>query len=770
MSDFQKIAVIGAGTMGAGIAGQIANSGREVLLMDLASDHDQPNAIAENGCRRLLNPKQPGLIDAAAGDRIKLGNLRDDFDELSDCDWIAEAVVERLDVKQALYQRLEQAVSEKTVITSNTSTIPIRLLTEGRSESFCRRFAVTHFFNPVRFMRLLELVGSDKTDVAVLALLEDFCDRQLGKGVIRCADTPGFLANRIGVYTLQLALHKALELNLSAGEADAIFGRPMAFPKTGVFGLYDLIGIDLMADVVKSLKHMLPEHDAFHAVSIELPLIESMIQNGQTGNKKGQGFYKFDEAGNRYEWNRQSGEYEPFVKPKLPVAEQAERSGLKLLLNDDSVYGHYAWQVLSSVLIYSASLIPEIADDLVAIDDAMKLGYNWVHGPFEILDKLGVDYVASRLEKENRVVPEFLELGRIKGFYRVDGRELSALWPDARHRAIKRPDGVLRFSEIRRQIKPCNTTAVASWYMHDGIAVVEFHSKANVLTRDSMNILSDALQHIAESKNKGLIIHNDAQHFSCGVDLSKVRQFIEHDDFDGLDSFLDHFQQTVMALKASSFPVVAAPAGMSIGGGFEVVLHAREVICHANSVMGLVESGVGLVAAGGGCKETLYRWVEKLSGENALEEACWKAFMNLGYGISATSPVLASEQAMLRDNDRYKMNRDRIYAAARASVHSGEGQRPLLRNDLAMPGKPLFDRMIDWLHNAFADGKIMKHDMAVGTEIARIVSGGEITPGTTWSEQDFLDCERRSFLTLAQTVQTRERIASLLDSGKAVRN
>ncbi|MCY4148579.1 MAG: 3-hydroxyacyl-CoA dehydrogenase NAD-binding domain-containing protein [Gammaproteobacteria bacterium] len=770
MKNLEKIAVIGAGTMGSGIAGQIANSGRKVLLIDMCADEDHPNAFAEAGYRRLLNPKQPGLIHPDAGHRIRLGNLRDHFEELSNYDWVAEAVVERLEIKQEIYHRLNAVTNDKTIITSNTSTIPIRLLTEGLPESFCRRFAVTHFFNPVRFMRLLELVGSDRTDPEILDRLEDFCDRALGKGVIRCGDTPGFLANRIGVYSLQLALFKALELNLPAGEADAIFGRPMAFPKTGVFGLYDLIGIDLMADVVKSLKQILPGNDAFHAVSAELPLIASMIKNQQTGNKKGKGFYKVGENGDRYELNHRSQQYEPYAKPSIAIAAQAERASLKALLEDDSLYGQYAWQVLSEVLVYSASLIPEVTDDLVAIDDAMKLGYNWVNGPFEMLDMLGVDYVASRLESQGRLVPDFMEKGRKAGFYALRGNRLSTLQTNANHAAIQRPEGVLRFSEVRRQIKPQQATESASWYEHDGIVVVEFHSKANVLNQDSMNILADALQNVSPRGNKGLIVHNDAQHFSCGVDLSRVREFFDKDDLDGLDSFLKHFQETVMALKNANFPVVVAPVGMSIGGGYEVVLHSAEVICHANSVMGLVESGVGLIASGGGCKETLYRWVEKLNCENEIDDACWKAFMNLGYGATTASPLLALEQAMLRENDRYEINRDRIYASAKESIVSGNNQKPLVRGNLKMPGKPLFDKMIDWLNEALAKGRLMSHDTAVATEIATIVTGGNIDPGRLFSEADFLEAERRSFLKLVQTRQTQERIVSLLDLGKALRN
>ena len=369
---FKKVAVIGAGTMGAGIAGQVANAGVEVLLLDLKTDGDQPNAAAERGYKRLLDPDSPGLMDKSAGERIELGNIEDDFHKLADCDWVAEAVVERLDIKKALYQRLAETCPSSTIVTSNTSTIPISLLVEDMPEAFQRRFAITHFFNPVRFMRLLELVRGEHTDPQIIDTLDAFCEQKLGKGVVRCLDTPGFLGNRVGVYAIQCALHTAMDMGMSAGDADAIFGRPMGIPKTGVFGLYDLIGIDLMADVVQSLVNILPAEDAFHDVSGEIPLMSNMIANGQTGNKQGKGFYRQDEhSGDRFVLNRETGDYEPFTRPSIELADEAEKNGVGVLLRDTSEYGEFAWRVLSNTLCYAASLVPEAGDDPLGIDDAM---------------------------------------------------------------------------------------------------------------------------------------------------------------------------------------------------------------------------------------------------------------------------------------------------------------------------------------------------------------------------------------------------------------
>ena len=759
-----KVAVIGAGTMGAGIAGQVANAGVEVWLLDLPSDGDNVNAVAERGLERLLNPDSPGLMSKEAQARIHLGNTRDDFHQLADCDWIAEAVVERLDIKQDLYRRIEAITGDDVIITSNTSTIPISLLTKGMSAAFGERFAITHFFNPVRFMRLLELVRGEHTRQDIMDTLDAFCEERLGKGVVVCADTPGFLGNRVGVFAIQCALHEAVKLGLSPAEADAIFGRPMGIPKTGVFGLYDLIGIDLMADVAKSLETILPANDDFHAYAQPVPLMTDMIANGQTGNKGGKGFYRDGDNG-REVLDLSNNTYSPLERLQLPLAMQAEAEGVAALLKDDSVYGQFAWRVLSSTLNYAAHLLPEVGNDLVPVDDAMKLGYNWIFGPFELMDQIGVDYIIERMQQEGRTPAPFLLQAKGQSFYSIDSGHLASLRFEDTHQDIERTDGVLRFTELRQTLAPMNSNAKASWWVYDSAAIVEFHSKANALDGDSMTILRDAIDQAKNLGLRGLVIHNDSQHFSCGVNLVAFREFFEAGDWAGMDSFLNHFQQTVLAMRNCELPVVAAPVGMSIGGGFEVVLHADKVIGHANSVMGLVESGVGVVPGGGGCKETLYRWFEK-TGD--MEKAAWKAFMNLGYGRTATSPIEALSQAMLRDDDEYLMNRDRILSTALEQL-SNVSKAPA-RPDLVMVGKPIFDAMVAWLKEAADKGALSAHDCTVGTEMARIVTGGDVAPGTIMSEQDLFDAERSSFLRLAKTPETQARIVSMLDLGSPVRN
>lgn len=764
--------------MGAGIAGQVANAGVNVLLLDLPSEGDNVNAVAQRGFDRLQNPAAPGVMDSDCASRIQVGNIRDDLHLVKDCDWVAEAVVERLDIKHQLYRNLEAHLSDHTILSSNTSTIPIRLLTEGMPENVRERFAITHFFNPVRFMRLLELVRGEHTHDDVMQTLTQFSEQQLGKGVVDCADTPGFLANRVGCFAIQCALHEAFKTGLAPQEADAIFGRPMGIPKTGVFGLYDLIGIDLMSDVAKSLVGILPPDDAFHAVGSPLPVMVKMIENGQTGNKGGKGFYRKSESGDRQVFDFNSERYVDFQRPSIGVADKAEQQGVNLLLEDTSAHGDYAWKVLSQTLSYAAALIPEVGNDPVAIDDAMKLGYNWIKGPFELIDEIGPQQFVQRLREEQRQVPPYLQLiangGKDSRCYRVhDGQFQRQLWQSDKSLVwsdLDRGEGVARLSEIRSTLQPGGRNDSASWYEYKGVALVEFHTKANALDTDSMVILAEALDAITERKLKGLVVHNDAQHFSCGVNLSGVREFYEKADWDGLDKFLAHFQQTCLRMAHANFPVVAAPVGMSIGGGFEVVLHTQQVIAHANSVTGLVEAMVGLVPAGGGCKETLYRWKEKLGlPENNIGDAAWKAFMNIGTGRTSTSPELAKEQAMLRDSDTYLMNRDRMLDAAIESVHNSKPVHHA-RPDLHMPGRDSFTIMCDWLDNAHADGKITAHDCVVGRAVATIVSGGDIEPGTVWTEQDLFDAERRMFLELAQTEATQARINSMLDLGQTLRN
>jgi len=774
MYAINKAAVIGAGTMGLGIAGQLANAGVDVLLLDIPTDGDNRNAIAERALERLLDESQPGLLHKDFVERISIGNIEDDMHRLADRDWIAEAIVERLDVKKALYERIDAIRKDGSIVSSNTSTIPISLLVEDMPESFRAEFAITHFFNPVRFMRLLELVRGEDTRADVIECLDQFCDRRLGKGVVVCNDTPGFLGNRVGVFAIQTALHTAFRMGLKPEEADAIFGRPMGIPKTGVFGLYDLIGIDLMSDVAASLVSILPAEDVFHGVSAEIPLMARMIEEGYIGNKVGKGgFYQPADVANdigRKTLDFDTFDYRDFDPAKPQCAIDAELAGdFTLLLQQDDKYGQYAWEILASTLCYAAALVPDVNESLVAVDDAMKLGYNWIQGPFEMIDAIGADRFIARLEADGRDVPAFVRVAAGNSFYRVAGGELQYLLADGSYRNLERADGVVRFSEERRKLQAIDENAAASYFsLDDDIGLVEFHSKANTLDSASMELLERAVRHASENMT-ALIVHNDAQHFSCGVNLEGVLQFIVNEDWVGLDAFLDHFQQTVLAMKYAPIPAVAAPSGLSLGGGFEVVLGADKVIFHANSVTGLVESLVGVVPGGGGVKEMLYRWSEH---HGDVTKGAWSAFMNIGYGKTARSPLEAEPLAMFRDGiDDYLMNRDRLLAtAAQAALELARDYRTERRTALAMPGRGAWAEMSEWLQKAHEKGRLTPHDVTTGTQIAMIVTGGDVDAGTELTENDICDLERKAFVTLARTAETRARIEFMLEHGTPLRN
>ncbi|MDA0707011.1 MAG: 3-hydroxyacyl-CoA dehydrogenase/enoyl-CoA hydratase family protein [Proteobacteria bacterium] len=771
MYAINKAAVIGAGTMGLGIAGQLANAGVDVVLLDIPATGDNRNAIAERALERLLDESQPGLLHKDFIRRIRIGNIEDDMALLADADWIAEAIVERLDIKKALYKRIDAVRKPGSIVSSNTSSIPISLLVEDMPQAFRAEFAITHFFNPVRFMRLLEIVRGEATRAEVIECLEKFGDEQLGKGIVVCNDTPGFLGNRVGVFASQTALHAAFRMGLQPEEADAVFGRPMGIPKTGVFGLYDLIGIDLMSDVVKSLVATLPASDPFHAVAGEIPLMTRMIEAGLIGNKGGKGGF-YQPADPARGISRKTLDFATFTYRDFAVG--GRHAG-------DSVGGHhavggrhagddtYSWEILASTLSYAASLVPEVNESLVAIDDAMKLGYNWLQGPHEMIDAIGVDNFIARLEKDGRDVPAFIRTAAGKSFYRVHKGRLQYLLADGSYSDLERADGVIRFSERRRTLQAIEENDSASYFdIGDGVGLIEFHSKANALGPASIDLIAAAVAHASDNM-RALVIHNDAQHFSCGADLQSILGFIVDKDLAGLDKFLAHYQQTMLAMRYAPIPVVAAPSGLSMGGGFEVLLHTDKVIYHANSVTGLVETLVGVVPGGGGVKEMLYHWSER---HGDVTKGAWSAFMNIGYGKTARSPLEAEPLAMFRSGiDNYIMNRDRLLATARReALAMAENYTVRRRGSIAMPGRDVWAEMVEWLKKAHAKGHLTPHDVTTGSQIAMIVAGGDIAAGTELTENDILALERKAFGILGATEETRARIEFMLEHGTPLRN
>ena len=775
MGSINKVAVIGAGTMGSGIAGHLSNAGIPVTLLDIVpAGAVNRNVVAQTAIERLLKSNPPALTHRDNVALITPGNVEDDLALLADADWIAEAVVERLDVKHALYERIDAVRKPGSMVSSNTSTIPLQTLTRNMPEGFKHDFCITHFFNPVRYMRLLELVAGPLTSPAVIDTLGTFCDVHLGKGVVACRDTPGFLGNRVGVYALQAGVVEAARLGLTVEEADAIMGRPMGIPKTGVFGLYDLIGIDLMGDVVRSLEDALPADDAFHALAGGIPLLGRLVERGSTGNKGGSGFYRtVTVAGEeqRQAVDLQTGGYRLAVKPVLAAANAGETRGLRALVESPDKYGQFAWQVLARTLGYAASLIPEVGDDIEPVDEAMKLGYSWLQGPFEMIDELGVGWFRERLCAQGMPVPAILARAGDGPLYRTSLVGTERMLFDGSYRPVQRAAGVERLSELTRTRSRLGGNDAASiWDVGDGIACIEFHTKANALSPQSMDILQQAVD-LAGKDFQALLVHNDAPHFSVGFNLEFALANARQRSFSALDAALDDFQKSCQACKYAPFPVIAAPSGLGLGGGFEVLLHCDALQAHTNTNMGLVETVVGLIPSGGGCKELLARWTESADSIAARVEGAMKVFEIIGMGKTAASPVEGEPLRFFRTGDRATMNRDRLLPAAKAyALELVAGYQPPPRPTFQALGDEGMRPMLALLDKLGERGITTPHDHVVSQRLAWVLCGGDRQCGEALTEDDLCALERAAFISLCETSATVERIDYMLQRGKALRN
>ena len=771
MSKIKKVGVIGAGTMGSGIASHVTNAGIPVVLLDLPyTGVGNRNQTTEQALEKLAGSTPPAFMDKGNIELIQIGNTEDDLDQLSDADWIAEAVVERIEVKQNLYTQLDKIRKPNSLVSSNTSTIPLARLTERMEPAMRAQFCITHFFNPVRYMRLLELVGGPATAPDTLRILGEFCDVQLGKGVVSCNDTPGFLGNRVGVYALQVGITAAAKLDLTIEEADAVMGRPMGIPKTGVFGLYDLIGLDLMLDVAKSLARELPDGDPFHTVANGIELIPVLCNQGYVGNKGKGGFYRTSTGNNglqRQSVNLVTGEYHSSTRFDI-----ATPACIRDLVTGDDKLSRFAWEVLSKTLNYSASLIPETAIDVQQIDDAMKLGYGWQRGPFELIDELGIGWFVDRLRQSGHAPAAFLVANKQQSIYRVKEHNLQRADIKGQFSTISREPGIQRLSDTMRKVKPLLRNEAASlWDIEDGIGCIEFHSKANALSPASMELVTEATSY-AESKLKGLVIYNEAPHFSVGFNLDFAQATASRQEWQELDRALDDFQKACLGLLYSKVPVVAAPAGLSLGGGYEVVLHCDRVHAHTNSVMGLVETIVGLIPSGGGCKELLHRWTCEADSESTYAQGAMKTFELIGMGKTGTSPIESRKHRFFRSVDRSVMNRDRLMFEAKKIVSNlyKEGYEPRTAPTFKGLGNKGQDSMNVVLGRLSEQGIAKPHDVIVGRHLANVLCGYGFGEGEKISEQDMCTLERENFIALAKTEATMDRISHMLSTGRPLRN
>ena len=736
-----NVVVIGSGTMGSGIAAQLCNANIPVTLLDLKTE------ISQKAKERIEKSRPPLLIDKSKIDGIKVGNINDDFNIVSEADWIVEAVVERIDIKHDIYDKIFKQRKKGSIVSSNTSSIPISVLSEKLTEDDKKDFCITHFFNPVRYMDLLEIVKNENTDLDKIQKLKLFCEEDLGKGAIVCNDTPGFLGNRIGVYAMQIAMTEAFKMKLTIEEADAVFGRPMGIPKTGVFGLYDLIGIDLMADVLKSFIKELPENDNFQEVAKEIPLIRKLIDTGYTGRKGKGGFYRMNKVDNTKileAINLETGEYSPSQKIDI----KSEKVDLLKLINRGDKYGDYAWSVISKIIKYASSLVPGITDKFNDIDEAMRLGFNWSRGPFEMLKEIGVSNFFEKLDGfENNKFLEELSKSKDENFYgeRQKYTEIETL------------------GKIKPKAIKLDGNNSAEIYRFNDFNIVEFTTKANALDYDSMDALKKAT-------DKPLIIINESMQFSAGVNLTYTMNFAEKGDYSSIEKFVKYFQDTCKELKYSKYPVVSAPSGLTLGGGFEVLVQSNFVASHTNIVVGLVETIVGLVPAGGGCKEMLWRWSQTEEAKNDPDYAPLKVFDIIGYGKTATSPVEAEPLKYLLPENKKIMSRNSLLNVSRSILEENKDFTPPAEATFKLAGKPLKEKMVKLLEKLYNDKVILDHGMVVGSELANVLSGGDTTIDKTLSEDDLYKLELNSFMNLIETQKTKDRIKHTLSKGKPLVN
>ena len=741
--NIKNVVVIGSGTMGSGIAAQLCNAGIPVTLLDLKTE------ISERAKKGIFESRPPLLIDKSKINNIRAGNIEENFDLVKKADWIVEAVVEKIDIKHNIYEKILRTRKKESIVSSNTSTIPLKVLSAKMSNEDKKDFCITHFFNPVRYMDLLEIVSENINDIKKINFLKNFCEDSLGKGVIICKDTPGFLGNRVGVYAMQIAMTEAMKMKLSIEEADAIFGKPMGIPKTGVFGLYDLIGIDLMADVLKSFLKELSKSDVFHEVAQEIPLVKNLIETGYTGRKGKGGFYRMNKKDGKKVLeaiNLTTKDYSPSKKIDLGIHEKVD---LKEFVSRNDKYGKYAWSVISKIILYASSLIPSVTKDYNNIDEAMRLGFNWTRGPFEMLEELGVKFF---VEKDSQLkTNEFIQKLYDKKANTFYGKRQI-------YTNLETLGKVKQLAKIKKDNKSALT------YEHNNYKIVEFNTKANTLDYDSMNALRTA-------SDQNLIIINEGMQFSAGVNLNYIMDFMKEKNWKAIEKFLHYFQMTCKQLKYSDNLVIAAPAGLTLGGGEEVCIQSDYVVAHSNIVVGLVETLVGLIPAGGGTKELLWRWLQTQEARKDPDFAPQKVFDIIGYGKTATSPVEAIPFKFLLEKDKSIMNRNKLLLVSQNLINEKkDGYKPPKKPTFKLSGARVRDKMFQTLENLFREKKILEHGMEVGKKLAFVLSGGNTNIDKELFEDDMYALEREAFIQLIQMEKTQARIKHTLSTGKPLVN
>jgi len=766
----QKIGVIGAGTMGSGIAALAASVGIPVVLLDIPGPDDDRDAPARKGLERTLKAKPAAFMDAARANLIQVGNTEDDLALLSDCDWVLEAIIEQTESKRDLYQQVEPLLAPQAIVATNTSGIPMRALLEGRGEKFAQRFLGAHFFNPPRYLHLLELIPTDATDPAVLAATRDFGDRLLGKGIVVAKDTPGFIANRLGVHSSVAAIRLMVEHDLTIDEVDTLSGPLIGRPKSAVFRTADLTGLDVLQAVSAGLSEATGE-------DMRLPdWVGALVTEGRLGEKSGSGFYMRE--GKRIltlDWK--TGEYAPQTAPDIPGVDEfidkplSDR--LKAVLDLPGKYGNFVRALTAQVWHYALVTAPEIAYDLVSVDRAMEWGYGFERGPFRQMDSVGLDAVRNLLAQQGLEEPELL---RVAGpsFYR-EGPPQGAIDFAGTPVPIESSPGAIQLFQIRAAAGGIleESQGAATLDIGEGVLLLEFRTKMGTLNEDVMRALGRALERVANEGRPGLVIgHDDPRAFSAGANLHEALAAAQEGEWAKYDGRVKAFQDTMMSLRRAPFPVVVAPFGLTLGGGAEMSLHADRIQAHAELYMGLVETGVGLLPAGGGTKELLFRFTEDLAAYEEANpfEALRRAFGLIAMARTSESALEARTMGFLAPGDRISMNRDRLIADARSRVLDlASDYVPPRRGPITALGNKALGNLRYGIWALREGGQITDHEVLMANEIAYVLCGGDGSPRQV-VEQDILDLEREAFLKLLGTSKTQERITYTLETGKTLRN
>ncbi len=786
-----KVAVIGSGVMGSRIACHFANIGCEVILLDIvpkeAKESDNPklrNKIVNDSLQAALKSNPSPIYKKSFANRIETGNLDDDLSKISSADWIIEVVIERLDIKKQVFENIEKHRKKDALITSNTSGIPIHLMLEGRSENFQQHFCGTHFFNPPRYLNLLEIIPTPKTDPTVVKFLMDYGSKFLGKTTVQCKDTPAFIANRIGVFSIMSLFHTVKEMGLTVDEVDKLTGPVLGRPKSATFRTADVVGLDTLVLVANGLKDNTPNDESNHL--FQLPdYIQKMVDNNWLGSKSGQGFYKKVKKDGKSEilsLDLDSLEYTPkkpvrfaTLETTKPIENLSER--MKILFNGKDKAGEFYRKSFTGLFQYVSNRVPEIADEIYKVDDALRAGFGWKQGPFEAWDAVGVKAAISKMEEANlapaKWIYEMVENG-FESFYTIEnGVKKYYNQNQKEYCEIPGQNEIIDLNVIRHNNTLWSNAGTTITDLGDGIINLEFHTKMNTIGSEIIQGIHKAID-MAEADYKGLVISNTGDNFSAGANVGMIFMFAVEQEWDELDFAIRSFQNAMMRVRYSDIPVVVAPHNMALGGACEMSMHADKVVAHAETYMGLVEFGVGLIPGGGGTKEFAVRFNDDLHEGDMRTNQLRNRFLTIGQAKVSTSAYEAFELGYLRQGqDEVVVSRKhQLSYAKQAALNLFEKgyTRPIQRKDIKVMGKEGLGIVYVGANSMMSGNYISEHDQLISEKLGYVLCGGDLSERTEVTEQYLLDLERKAFLELCMQRKTLERIQSILKTGKVLRN